>query len=367
MTKQRLRTARWVALALLVIVAVSALTTYLTAPRPGGLLEADSTSPDGAHALVTLLRQHGVNVIVAEDLDAVAAAARHDTLTLVAQTFFLIDDDGLDTLAALPGDRLLVAPAGRTRERLAPPIRPDGSVQFGGQPQCDMREAVTSGDVQFGVSESYRGDGETPLTRCYDGVLVRYTESGRTTTVVGSSDFMTNAGLLGHGSAALAMNLAGTHDRVIWYAPQRFEGESSGQASLLDLAPRQLGWMVLQLCLAVALVAWWRGRRLGPLVVEQLPVVVRASETVEGRARLYRAHRARDRAAEALRTATRARLLPRLGLGPNPSPSAVTAALTQRIGGDCGAVLFGPAPRTDAELLELAHHLDDLERQVTQS
>ena len=34
-----------------------------------------------------------------------------------------------------------------------------------------------------------------------------------------------------------------------------------------------------------------------------LPVVVRASETVEGRARLYRSRRARDRAADALRTA----------------------------------------------------------------
>lgn len=367
MTTQRLRTARWIVLALVVIAGVSVLSTYLTAPRPGGLMEADSTAPDGAHALVVLLREHGVDVVVAEDLDAVAAAARPDTQILIAQTFFLFDDDGLDRLAALPGDRLLVAPSGHTRERLAPPIRRDGSVQFGGEPQCDMREAVTSGDVQFGISESYRGDGKTQLTRCYDGALVRYTESGRTTTVVGSADFMTNAGLLGHGSAALAMNLAGSHDRLIWYAPQRFEGESSGQATLLDLAPRQLGWVVLQLCLAVVLVAWWRGRRLGPLVAERLPVVVRASETVEGRARLYRAHRARDRAAEALRTATRARLLPRLGLGPNPSPSAVTAAVAERIGHDRAGVLYGPAPGSDAELLELAHHLDDLERQVTQS
>ncbi|WP_411289564.1 DUF4350 domain-containing protein [Mycobacterium adipatum] len=367
MRKQRLRTARWVFLALLMIALVSALGAYLTAPRPGGLMEADSTSPDGAHALVTLLRDHGVAVDVAEDLDDVIAAARPDTLILVAQTFFLLDDEGLNTLAALPGDRLLVAPSARTRERLAPSIRLDGSIQFGGQPMCELREAVSAGDVHFGLSESYRGDGDTPVTRCYDGALVRYTESGRTTTVVGSSEFMTNAGLLGQGSAALAMNLAGTHGRVIWYAPQRLEGGSAGEASLLDLAPRQIRWMVLQLCLAVVLVAWWRGRRLGPLVAEQLPVVVRASETVEGRARLYRAHRARDRAADALRTAARARLLPRLGLGHNPSPSAVTAALAQRIGRDCEAVLYGPAPGTDAELLELAHQLDDLERQVTQS
>src|SRR5690606_41722785 len=56
------------------------------------------------------------------------------------------------------------------------------------------------------------------------------------------------------------------------------------------------------LIVVVVLLAWWQGRRLGPLVTEPLPVVVRASETVEGRGRLYRSRRARDRAAEALRT-----------------------------------------------------------------
>ena len=74
-------------------------------------------------------------------------------------------------------------------------------------------------------------------------------------------------------------------------------------------------WIVFQLCLAIALLALWQGRRLGPLVAERLPVVVRASETVEGRGRLYRSRRARDRAADALRTATLQRMLPRLGLG----------------------------------------------------
>ena len=30
------------------------------------------------------------------------------------------------------------------------------------------------------------------MTRCYDGALVRYRDGGRTVTVVGSADFMTN-------------------------------------------------------------------------------------------------------------------------------------------------------------------------------
>lgn len=45
--KQRLRTARWVVLALVVIVAVAAVSTYLTAPRPGGAMDPEATSPKG--------------------------------------------------------------------------------------------------------------------------------------------------------------------------------------------------------------------------------------------------------------------------------------------------------------------------------
>jgi len=123
------------------------------------------------------------------------------------------------------------------------------------------------------------------VTRCYEGAVVRYTDAGRTVTVVGSSAFMANSGLPKRGNAALAMNLAGAKPRVIWYAPQHSEGESSGGATIFDLIPDRVTWIVLQLCLVVLLVALWKGRRIGPLVAERLPVVVRASETVEGRGR----------------------------------------------------------------------------------
>jgi hypothetical protein len=114
----------------------------------------------------------------------------------------------------------------------------------------------------------------------------------------------------------------------------------------------------------------WKGRRIGPLVAEQLPVVVRASETVEGRGRLYRSRRARDRAAEALRTATLQRMMPRLGLGHDAEPPAVAQAVAERCGLNPQAVahtLFGPPPASDPDLVNLAHELDNIERQVAQS
>ena len=98
--------------------------------------------------------------------------------------------------------------------------------------------------------------------------------------------------------------------------------------------------------------------------------MVRASETVEGRGRLYRSRRARDRAAEALRAAALQRMLPRLGLGPDAEPTAVTLAIAQRIGADPNVLaptLFGPPPDIDADLVNLARQLDDIERQVALS
>jgi hypothetical protein len=369
----RWRSARWVLIALVVVVGVATLSTYLTAPRPGGAMDPESTSPGGARALVTILRERGVDVVAAGDIAAVERAARPDTLILVVQTLYLFDDDLLHRLAALPGDRLLVEPVSRTREELAPQIRVDGTTTLGDtRPDCDLREATRAGQVQFGPTAAYRAIGNTPVTRCYGGALARYAADGREVTVVSTSGFMTNSGLLNEGNAALAMNLAGSHPRVIWYAPQHSEGdsESGGEATLFDLIPYRVNWIVLQLFLVVALVAVWKGRRIGPLVAEQLPVVVRASETVEGRGRLYRSRRARDRAAEALRTATLQRMTPRLGLANDAAPVAVAQAVAERCGLNPQAVahtLFGPPPANDPDMVNIAHELDNIERQVAQS
>jgi hypothetical protein len=365
----RWRAIKWVVLGVIVIAAASVLTTVLTSPRPGGPMEPGSTSPDGARALLSLLRGQGVDVVEAGSISDVERASRPDALLVLAETHYL-SDDGLQRLAALPGDRLLVDPVARARKVLAPGIRVAMSSTLGGKPDCGMPEANRAGEVQFGATSTYEPEGDTELTRCYGGALVRYSDGGHIVTVVGSADFMTNAGLLKEGNAALAMNLAGARPRLIWYAPQQFETDSHGGSSLTDLIPDRAKWVMWQLCVAVILVAFWRGRRVGPLVAEELPVVVRASETVEGRGRLYRSRRARDRAAEALRTATLHRVLPRLGLGPNAAPSAVTQAVAQRIGGNpntLGHLLFGPPPESDADLVNLANQLDDIERQVALS
>lgn len=382
-TRQRSRTWVWVAVALAVIVGLGTVTALLTAPRPGGQLDPGSTGPDGTHALVSLLRDEGVRVDVAGTAADAVRLSGPDTLLLVGQTYYLWDDELLDALARASGDLLLVNPSSRTRERLAPelaaassrPGRTPGAT-LSLQPDCSLRAAQQAGSIQFSTRQRYRADSDDlDLTVCYDGVLVQYRDGDRTVTVVGSAAFMTNAELAAGGNAALAMNLAGHSPHLVWYAPQHLEAGQPGAKSLTDLMPDRVGWIVAQLVLVVVLLAIWQARRLGPLVAEELPVVVRASETVEGRGRLYRARRSRDRAAQALRTATMQRLAPRLGLGTGGDPAALVTAVAQNITDRHGAAdpialhhtLFGPAPASDADLLHLARALDDIERQVTHS
>ena len=364
----RRRSWRWALPAVVAICAVAAIGTYLTAPRPGGQMDPESTGPEGAHALIALLRDHGVTVVVANNVDDAANAARPGTLLLFAQTQHVSTEGLLNRLADAPGDLLLVEPTSPARAALAPGIRSGGASTSDTKPDCALREADQAGAVDFGPSNTFRAVGDKTVSSCYGGALVRYRDGARTVTVVGSTDFLTNGSLLRAGNAALAMNLAGQQPRLVWYAPQHIEGGSSGKGKIFDLIPDNVIWMVVQLGLTVALIALWKGRRIGPLVAEKLPVVVRASETVEGRGRLYRSRRARDRAAQALRSAALQRMLPRLGLGVDTPPPAVLLAIAQHGRSDpelLRHILFGPPPATDADLIQLTRALDDIERQVT--
>lgn len=352
------------------IVTVSAVGAYLTTPRPGGRMDPNATGPEGAHALVTLLRHRGVDVVIAGTVEDVAREARPDTLVLVAETPRIAGSELMSRLADVPGDLLLVAPDALARKVLAPGIRSGPARAYTQAPGCSLREAERAGTVDLRTTQTYVAAQGRSVDRCYDGALVRYRDHDRSVTVIGSESFMTNADLTREGNAALAMNLAGSSDRLIWYAPQHIQGGKAGTATISGLIPTNVRWLFWQLCVALALAALWKGRRLGPLVAEPLPVVVRASETVEGLGRLYRSHRARDRAAAALRTATLRRLTPRLGLGPVPDPSTLVATVAQRINIHpdwLGHLLFGPPPDSDDALVALAHALDDIERQVTHS
>ncbi|MFE3447329.1 DUF4350 domain-containing protein [Nonomuraea sp. NPDC059194] len=330
---------------------------------PGRYLDPDDTSLRGSKALAQLLRAQGVRVDRVDSVSAAESLAREgDRLLLVGAPW----DGGYDEaerLAAIPGARVVVGDQPYF-DVLAPDIVAERGLRLRSrEPGCDLPAARAAGSVYLGGMGFEAGG-----TSCYGGSLM---VSG-TVTAVGNGDFMTNQRLAEDGNAALALHLLGTRRAVTWLvpapvAPGEEQVAGPGGKSFVELLPASIPWAVLMAAVAVGVTALWQGRRLGPVVAERLPVVVRAAETVEGRGRLYNARRARLQAAEALRVGALDRLVPRLGLGSGAGTNEVVAALAVRTGQDPGwlaAVLYGPPPAADTELVALAGYLDEIERLV---
>ena len=114
----------------------------------------------------------------------------------------------------------------------------------------------------------------------------------------------------------------------------------------------------------------WRGRRFGPIVVENLPVTVRASETMEGRARLYARSNARLRALDALRIGSIDRLARQTGQPRTATVDEIVdavAALLGRDRGEIASLLLDAIPTNDAALVHFSDLLLALEADVARA
>jgi hypothetical protein len=289
----------------------------------------------------------------------------------------LLTTGQLRALGRTPADLVVVEPDSAALAALAPRLRLVGTAPAGPvAPGCALRAAVLAGPADLGGPGLLVTPGPPGVTQCYKSgglpALVRFRSAGRLVTVLGSGDPLSNADVARQGNAALAINLLSAGGRIVWLVPQFSPGPAAGLAgggspSFLSLVPLAARLVAIELGVALLLTVAWRARRLGPLITERLPVVVRASETVEGHARLYQSRRARDRVAAALRAAATARLAPAVGLPPRAVPAAVTTALAARSTLDEARIadlLYGPVPRSDATLITLADDLDALEGEV---
>ncbi|WP_245898874.1 DUF4350 domain-containing protein [Nonomuraea indica] len=359
-----------VLLGVLIVATAVAGVLLSSGDRASRPLDPDDTSLAGAKALAQLLRARGVTVERVDSVEAARArSAQGGRLLLITDVTAF--DEG--RLAAIPGDRLVVGDL-YGLDDLAPGVRSlTGSPrERSREPACPLPAATAAGSAYLGAAAFSAPAGATGCYPAGEGwTLVSFPNAGGTTTVVGSGSFLTNQRLAEDGNAALALNLVGANRAVTWLVEPETPpvGEPAGPegVSVYDLMPESVTWAVGMASIAVFVVALWRGRRLGPVVTERLPVVVRAAETVEGRGRLYRARRARARAADALRAGAVDRLTPRLGLGSSAARHEVVGALAVRTGLDArqvDAALYGPAPADDAGLVALARYLDSVERTI---
>jgi hypothetical protein len=185
-------------------------------------------------------------------------------------------------------------------------------------------------------------------------------------TLLGTDSLITNGTILQSDNAAIALHLFGHTNRTIWYVP------SVADIAASDVTSRSIApdWFEPGLGLAASAVVFlclWRGRRLGRLVTEPLPVVVRAVETTESRGRMYRRSRDRSRALSVLQLATRKRLAAHLGLPVSSTVSGVAAAaaaVSGRSYQDVLDLLSSSVAHDDSSLLERANTLAALEKEV---
>ncbi|MEU6845912.1 DUF4350 domain-containing protein [Streptomyces sp. NPDC046716] len=376
---------RGIALALVLLLAAAVATAAVRSGEKHGELDPRSADPYGSRAVAALLDERGVDTRVVTTAAEARAATGADTTLLVAVPDLLTahQQSQIQAAGAESGGRtVLVAPSSASVGKLAPGVSadPGTSTETTLAPDCSLPAARTAGTADTG-GERYNTT-SSEADSCYpsDGIptLLRLpTATGDgDTVIVGAPDILLNDRLDEQGNASLALQLLGTRPHLVWYLPSLSdESAASGEQndrSFFDLIPKGWLWGTLQLFVAAALAALWRARRLGRLVPERLPVAIRASETTEGRARLYRKANARDRAANALRISTRTKLAPLIGIPVSQAhtPETFLPALARQLptpGQDLHALLFGPPPTTDAALIALADHLDALEREVRNS
>ncbi|MDI9836479.1 DUF4350 domain-containing protein [Streptomyces sp. KAU_LT] len=376
---------RGIALGVVLLLAAAVAIATIRSDARHGTLDPRSADRQGSRAVAELLADRGVDTTVVTTLDGARAAADADTTLLVAAPDLLTPTQqrALRTATADAGGRtLLVAPGSPSVERLAPGVTADpaNSLDSALSPDCALPAARRAGTAETGgiryTTTHLDADECYPSNRL--ATLLRIPETGGDgtgdTVVIGAPDILFNDRLDEQGNASLALQLLGSRPHLVWYLPTLSDAsaaDTDDRQSFFDLLPSGWLWGTLQLFIAAAVAALWRARRLGPLVPEKLPVAIRASETVEGRARLYRKANARDRAATALRSTTRIRLAPLVGvpLTQAHTPEALLPALSAHLrrhgdGQTLHTLLFGPPPGDDAALVSLADQLDALEREV---
>lgn len=395
---------RPVVVAVVVGLLALALFTWASWPKGSSLpLDPESPAGDGTRALVQVLRQQGVRVDVVRDRSALGAAQVDDRTTLVASagpmvtttTLEALDerlaDAGHVVLLGMPTDALVALdlpvrtaggsadpvaascsdPIGTTARRIGPVTRtytPMTDDERGDwvDPFADPEERT---DETIGRSwQGLTTAGCYPVDSGHALLTVRADDMPRI-DLLAPSGLLTNDVVTTESDAALGLRLLGSLDRVVWFAPDRLDAEDDATSVEPRVAPRWLMPLLLLLLGALGLTMWWRGRRLGPLAVEPLPVLVHAAETTTARGRLYRKAGASGAAhgAESLRAATTRRLVARLALPRDSTLDDVVTAVATATGRTPDAVrelLGGAAPTDGASLATLATDLRQLEREV---
>jgi hypothetical protein len=327
----------------------------------------DPRNPDGngAQALARVLDQQGIDVSVVRSAEGLDHAEVDAATTIVVTSAGHLGRSTTSRLLRHQGNAELVVvdPGPELLRELGvgsfpATTSPAGAVAAG----CPAYAGLA---VRVASAQAYRTTG---CFRGQDGVLLAEPRPGL--TLLGAPALLTNDQVLDGDNAAVALRLLGQRQRLVWYVPSLADLAGADGVSAASLLP---DWLIPGLWLlgavALALVVW-RGRRLGPLAHEPVPVSVKAVETTRNLGRLYRRAGDRAHAAGVLRAAARTRLAERLRLPRRVGHGRLVDDVATRTGRPVAEIeaLIGPTalpPGDDRELAALAQRLNELDREVS--
>ena len=379
------RASFWIVfLAAAVVVGIVSLVAAggVTPQDPFG---SDNAGPSGARGLAEVLRQQGVVVTTAASVDEAAAVGSDpaDTTLLVYDANSFLTADSVSRLDGIADRVVLVAPTTALLDEFAPDVALAGAPDVADDADsldasCSLPLATRAGSTTIGdasvqpLDSDASGDG-SDTQYCFPDDSGRFlfaqtSDSGTTVTVLPDPAPFTNDQITRAGNAALALGALGATDTLIWYLPGLGDLTGGGGGpTVAELTPEWVTPVLLLFVVVFLAAAVWQGRRLGPLVIENLPVVVRSRETMEGRARLYQRSAARGRALDNLRIGAIGRIAAKLNLSRTSSVDEVVDA-TAALLGEPAAILRGllrdVEPATDADLVRMSDELLRLERAV---
>jgi hypothetical protein len=338
-------------------------------------LAPTGTGMTGSRALVQVLLQHGVTTTPTTSLsDTESAVSDPSTTTvLVYDPDRFLDSAQLAQLRGVAAHVVVISPGAEEVRALDPNVTLIGNSTAAPSAHCDLAAAVNARRIADGGHAYRLAAGASSYSRCFpsgdnDFTLIQHRAGATTFTVVGSTKSFENRFIGDSGNAALAINLLGSTKNLVWYLPSLEDVGAGGKTvTLAQSAPAWFPAFTVLVFMVLIAAAVWRGRRFGPLVVERMPVIVRSSETMEGRARLYQSSSARVRALDSLRIGAITRIGRMCGLPRTAHLDEVAGAVATLLGrplAEVRGVLVDALPRTDAELVRSSDELLQLESAV---
>ena len=363
---------------IVVLVVIAVAIVWLSGGASAPAFALDSSEPDGYRALALLLGDAGVPVRTATAAEVAAAPPGEGEALVVpvAEYSSARQRAAYDAAAGAGATVVLSGTDGFF------PIDPHELARTPAQPVprgfCDIAELDGLREID-GV-DGVRLFPEAGAEQCFGdgrGAAVTRTSRGGGTVIELSTPYLwANARLqpnkeqggqpLDNGPMGIA--LLGDASVVTFVDAVPTAGVTpEGTQSPLALMPLGVKLALAEAVGAFVLYAWWRARRLGRPVREELPVEVSGSELVEAVGGLLRRGGSPARAAEVLRADLRRTLGARLGLPPDARPDALVSLVAARTGREPAevhaALVAGPVGSAD-DLVRLARMLDSIRTEV---